>query len=120
MRCFYHGDVDAVAICKSCYRGICPDCCAEVGPAVGCRNRCESDVAAINDIILRNRTAYKKASSAYFWFGVGFSILGLLTVLGSLMTLRSEKPEYGGLIPGTIFVFLAGVFFVTARRFRAK
>ncbi len=120
MLCFYHGDVEAVAICKSCGRGICHDCYAEVGTGSACRNRCESEVTAINELQLRGRTAYKKASSAYFWFGVVFSILGLVTILGGLATLRSSKPEYGGLISGIVFVCLAGVFLITGRRFRTK
>jgi succinate dehydrogenase/fumarate reductase-like Fe-S protein len=65
MKCFYHNSVDAVAICKNCNRGVCPDCAAEVSNGVACKNRYEAEVEAVNYLINQNKTSYQKASSAY-------------------------------------------------------
>lgn len=78
MKCFYHSDRDAVAVCKSCGRGICPECLADVPPGVACRNRCETEVAALNLLIRRNRTAYQKAGASWRRNAIGMLLAGLL------------------------------------------
>jgi hypothetical protein len=90
MKCFYHPDTDAVALCKSCSRGLCPACSVEVAPGLACRGRCEADVAALNLVIERSKSAYQKTGSAYrrnaiatFICGVIFLGFGLLPVLVS-------------------------------------
>jgi hypothetical protein len=45
MKCFFHHDCDAVALCHWCNRGLCPDCAVEVSDWLACRDRCESAVA---------------------------------------------------------------------------
>ena len=54
MRCFYHQDKEAVGSCKSCGKGLCPDCAADVGKGLACRGRCEEDVRAVVALIDRN------------------------------------------------------------------
>ena len=120
MRCFYHGESEAVAICKSCGHGLCHDCCAEVGTSAACRNRCETDVQALNDIIQRNRTAYQKTGAIYLWFSIGFSVFGLWYLGSAILTLQTERPDYGGIVAGCFFLGMGIVFFVGGRRFRAK
>lgn len=41
MNCYYHPEVPAVGVCKSCGRGICTACAAEVEHGIACRERCE-------------------------------------------------------------------------------
>jgi hypothetical protein len=120
MRCFYHGDADAVAICKSCGHALCHDCCAEVGSSAACRNRCEDDVAALNEMIQRNKTSFQKASGAYLRSGLLLCVLGVaFAVFGA--TMRGD----GG--PVYFLVVMGGLFFIygfsqlfTARRFNSK
>jgi hypothetical protein len=45
VKCFYHQDLDAIALCSWCNRGLCPACAAEVGDRLACRGRCETAVA---------------------------------------------------------------------------
>ena len=54
MRCFYHQDREAVGSCKSCGKGLCPDCAADVGKGLACRGRCEEDVRAVVALVERN------------------------------------------------------------------
>ncbi len=44
MKCFYHHDRDAVALCHWCNRGLCPACAHEVEDRLACRDRCEPAV----------------------------------------------------------------------------
>jgi len=122
MRCFYHGDVDAVAICKSCGHALCRDCCAEVAGISACRNRCESEVAALNDVNQRNRSAYGKIGGAYKLFAVFFFGVALFSAISAFGTLHSERPSdaIGSFVFAGLFLFVAVGVWVFSRRFRAK
>jgi hypothetical protein len=54
MHCYYHQDKEAVGSCKSCGKGLCPDCAADVGKGLACRGHCEEDVRAVVALIDRN------------------------------------------------------------------
>jgi hypothetical protein len=54
MRCYYHQEKEAVGACKSCGKGLCPDCAADVGKGLACRGRCEEDVRAVVALVDRN------------------------------------------------------------------
>jgi hypothetical protein len=111
MKCFYHSDRDAVAVCKSCSRGICRECCADVPPGVACRGKCEADVAALNLVIQRNKTAYQKAGAAYRRNAVATLIVGLLFLgFGMLPVLVSQ--DYGAIFLAPLgCVFLLWSYF---------
>jgi hypothetical protein len=53
MKCYVHRPADAVGICRSCGRGLCPECAAEVGTALACRQRCEEDVRQLTETVRR-------------------------------------------------------------------
>jgi len=106
MKCFYHPDRDAVALCKSCNRGLCRDCGVEVPPGLACRARCEADVAALNLAIQRGRTIYQKTGDAYRRNAVARLIVGVFFVaLGFLSVLASQGYLAVFLVPfGCIFL----------------
>src|SRR5215468_8835391 len=54
MRCFYHHDREAVGSCKSCGKGLCPDCAVDLTKGLACRGRCEDDAKALIQVIERN------------------------------------------------------------------
>src|SRR5205823_9870456 len=54
MKCFYHQDRDAVGSCKSCGKGLCPECAVDLGKGLACRSRCEEDAKAVIGLIDRN------------------------------------------------------------------
>jgi len=105
MRCFYHGDVEAVAVCKSCGRGICHDCYAEVGTGTACRNRCESEVATLEDLQRRMTDLVKMTGQTYYGLAVFLALIGgalLLLAAFSYKTTEKRVSAAGGA------VFLAG------------
>jgi hypothetical protein len=105
LKCFYHPDRDAVALCKSCNRGICLDCSAEVAPGMACRGRCEAEVAALNLVLLRSKTAYQKTGTAYRRLGLAYLIMGLLFVAFGIVPVLVSG-NYGTLF----FALLGGIF----------
>jgi hypothetical protein len=54
MNCFYHPTVVAVGSCKSCSKGLCPVCAADLGKGLACKGRCEEDVKAVMQLINRS------------------------------------------------------------------
>src|SRR5262245_7896203 len=54
MRCFYHNERDAIGTCKSCGKGICHECAADLKKGLACKGRCEADVQALLELIARN------------------------------------------------------------------
>jgi hypothetical protein len=118
MHCFYHRDVEAVATCKSCGRGLCPDCAHDVGNGLACMNRCEAEVVALNRIIARNKTAYEKTSGAYTRTALFYAAVGAVFLAGGLANWRG----FGWvLVPAAVIFFLSAyVHYSTGRRFRGE
>ena len=54
MRCFYHHEKEAVGTCKSCGKGLCPDCAVDLGRGLACRGRCEENVKTVIQLVERN------------------------------------------------------------------
>ena len=86
MNCFYHQDVSAIGICKSCSRGLCPDCAAEQTSGLACRGRCEEEVETLARLL--KYTAALQASA--------------------LQRLKAQR--LAAIIPG-VFITLFGAFF---------
>ena len=106
MKCYYHVTADAVALCKACNRALCLDCSANVPPGTACKGRCEEEVASINVMVERSKSAYQKAGQAYKVNAL-FLILGGLTfaVLGLIPVLRGRGM-------GTLFLVFIGTILI--------
>lgn len=123
MKCYNHPAVDAVATCKSCARGLCRECIAEVGLSCSCRGRCEADVATLNDLVARAHTAYQKTSATYFRSGIFTTLLGtIFALLGVAGVSSRERSEWSFfmLFMGIIFIGWGVSHFVSARKMRQK
>ena len=111
MRCFYHQDHEAIGICKSCGKGLCPQCAADLDKGLACRSRCEEDVEALIRLVQRNiqleptttrlvqagSSARRLASLFFFLIGAVFLFYGWT---------HEEGPEF--------LTFLGGIFIVYA------
>lgn len=123
MKCFYHPTVDAVAVCKSCGRALCADCIADVGLSCSCRNRCEKDVATLNDLVERGRTAYQKTSATMFRTALFALLLGLLFLVVGVRGALSQPGgewEYLWLLVGILFSGWGVSHLLSARKMSQK
>jgi len=118
MRCFYHDAAEAVAICKSCNRGVCRECAVEFPNGVACRNRCEAEVEAVNQIIDRSKTSYQKTSSAYSRNAIIYLLFAVVFGFWALTQLDG-RPAFAWTMLALAIVFLiASVFnYSNSRRF---
>ncbi len=123
MKCFHHSAVDAVAVCKACSRALCHACLTLVDGSCSCRGRCESDVAAMNELVERGRSAYQKTSAAYSYAGIFSAIFGtIFAALGLLAAASEETRAMGAVLAlfGLVFAGYGVAQLVTARRMRQK
>ena len=114
MKCYKHQQSDAVGLCKSCQKGVCPDCLALVDGSVACKDSCEEDVAAINHMMAHSQRVYKNYNkqwrpsimingvggllflayglysftSSLSWFLIG---LGSIMIIGAVMIFIHSK-----------------------------
>ncbi len=80
MLCFNHGANQAVAICKSCNRGLCTECAIPIGNGIACKGSCEQDVADLNSTLARNIHAVSRGSSAWSAAAGLYLLMGIVFV----------------------------------------
>lgn len=89
MKCFYHQATDSVGVCRSCRRGLCPDCLTEYPEGLACKNRCEAAVEETTSLVKRNRTAVAKPGLVRFLFPVFFLAMGAIELYQGV----AERPD---------------------------
>jgi hypothetical protein len=92
MNCYYHHDKTAVCLCRSCGRGLCPDCAVDLDRGLACRGRCEEDVRRL----ISTLAISKRVGRFGFLF---FCAIGVLFV-------------YWGYASSQIFTLLMGASFL--------
>jgi hypothetical protein len=120
VNCFIHQDRPAVGLCKSCGRGLCPECLTEYPDGLACKNRCEARVGLINRIIDNNRNTIAAGNAQIRSATVLMISLGLLfCALGLLPAITAQGKE--AIIFGLWFAAIGFVFLVTGLlRFRKR
>jgi len=128
MRCFYHQDREAVGTCKSCGKGLCPECAVDLGKGLACRGRCEADVAAViqlveqnvgfmddtKRIMERNKSVLKHTSSTHYLNGLFLTFTGAIFTFIGLADMDRLKSVFALGVAFLVF----GVFWILhARRF---
>ncbi|MBW4651722.1 MAG: DUF2180 family protein [Kaiparowitsia implicata GSE-PSE-MK54-09C] len=108
MKCYYHNDVDAVAICKNCNRGICPKCAAEIENGIACRNRCESEVQALDELMQRGKSAYQKTAGVYMQYAVWLTLSGILFLGFGLLQWQTALALF--LVPMGVITLIGALF----------
>jgi hypothetical protein len=87
MRCFYHNDRDAVGTCRLCSKGLCVECAADLGVALGCKGRHEGLARGI--VVSQAKVIRMYSVMPVFVVGMGalFIAWGLLSRPLSVFTL---------------------------------
>ena len=89
MKCYSHQDIDAIAICKNCHRGLCEDCASNVGNGQACRNRCEDEVEFINKLLFKYDSEAIKRANILLRNVIYLTLIGLTFIFaGSFIYLK--------------------------------
>lgn len=78
MNCYYHPDKSAIALCKYCQRGLCPDCAAHAGDSLACKNLHEEQVRSMEALMQRNILQSKRVGSDYLRNTIFYGVVGIL------------------------------------------
>jgi len=91
MKCFNHESKDAVGLCKHCSKGLCIDCCTDLGHGIACKGIHEKEVEQINSLIENNKRVYESQPKGslimpffYLLMGVAFIFYGMKRGFDSL------------------------------------
>jgi hypothetical protein len=114
MNCFFHPDRPALGLCKSCGRGLCPDCLAEVPDGLACKNRCEERVLLLNRMIDSNRQVLA-VSNVHVRSGMVFTL-----AFGVLFCLFGFVPFFVYGQKGALFLGVMGVVFLVSGLLRLR
>lgn len=89
MRCFNHPERDAIGSCKTCCKGLCLECAADMGHGLACKGVHEQQVESLNALFLRGAKMQgtiaksKYVASAFnIFMGIVFTGYGLTTPSG--------------------------------------
>lgn len=107
MKCFNHNAAEAVGVCKSCGKGLCHKCAAELPNGIACKDSCEKRVNLLNSMIDGSANVMSASNKqiknmAYFAIVFGF----LFIVLGVILFVKDE-------VTGILFVAMGSVFIVS-------
>ena len=104
MRCYKHPDRDAIAVCVGCGREICEDCATKIGGKFYCKECAETLFERPPQYVSRIQSE-KKRSATITVAAILFFIIGIIDVVGSLLTIAG-----GGLVSSIpILGFFSGV-----------
>jgi hypothetical protein len=121
MKCFNHPEKDAVAICKNCNKGLCPECTAEVNNGIACKGKCEEEVLFLDKMIQKNKTILNKTASAYYRSSVILIVFGVVFIIFGLKTFADMPPlQYFSWAMGIVMFFAALLTFISGRKIYDK
>ncbi len=80
MKCFAHSQVDAVASCKHCCKGMCAECAKSSGFGMVCSATCESEVKAVHEMLERNRKMYRLAPKSHLRSAVFLALMAAVFI----------------------------------------
>lgn len=117
MRCFNHSEREAVAICKSCNKGLCKECAVEVDNGIACKGKCEEEVIFLNQMLqkskgVHNKTAQSLYTACFIYFAMGVVFIGF----GFYTEIPPLKPFL--LIMGGIMILAGVLTAISSKKFK--
>ena len=103
MKCFKHGDVDAVGVCKWCGKGLCADCAVDTDGGLACRDSCEEKVKKLSELSSGETELSRKVDTIQTIWAVAFLMAGLLFFF-------MEGRDYPGLQARIVFAIVFLMF----------
>ncbi len=115
MKCFRHPDIDAVGVCKACYKGVCRECAVDLGHSLACSLTCEEEARQVNAQILASRKSIMAQKKNSYLFPTFFGASGVVFFIFGLM---SSDPFGLTTVFGIVFLLLSIVYFYTTWKWK--
>jgi len=119
MECFEHDGIQAVAICKSCYKAVCKNCAIPLPQGIACSSECERDVKETNDVVERSKKIYgigdhqsnKLASGVWVWL----LLSSAMWVVSLFPLVKGRSLDYGTMIMAIIFTVITIIVYRSSK-----
>jgi hypothetical protein len=115
MNCFNHPTITAVAVCKNCSKGLCPDCLTEVENGIACTATCIEEVKLVNALIHKNKRATERVAGSYYRTTFIYFAMALLFFYAAFA--YADLKLYGA-IAGAIFMIGGFLTLYTASKYK--
>jgi hypothetical protein len=113
MKCFAHNPTEAVAVCRACGKGVCPQCAVELDYGLVCQTGpCKAKAEAFNTVMEQNAALAPNIQSRFTQDDSRFRVYGYVAWLAAALGFLTLA--LGWLSGGTIDRELAGVSAVCA------
>jgi hypothetical protein len=118
MHCYNHIDIDAIAICPACHKGICQNCLTQDN-LVSCNtDSCKNKAKRIDEIINNNIAIVKKTNGSLILQRFSSIFIGLLFIVMGLVFLQKEESMFGLIFVGFgILPFFYGIYSIIKKNF---
>lgn len=117
MKCFNHSEKDAIAICKSCNKGLCKECAIELENGIACKGKCEEEVIFLNQLLQKNKGVYNKTAQSLYTACFIYLAMGLVLCGFEFYTeIPPLKPFL--FIMGGVMIFAGVLTAVSGRKFK--
>lgn len=110
MKCYQHHNHDAIGICKTCGKALCPDCAVDQKFALTCKGACEEQAKSYFKINENARNTYSSQRRFWFLMPVFFFFLGIIFMGTGLQ--HAPLWNFASIAGGTFTVFGTIMFII--------
>lgn len=114
MRCYVHGDTEAVGTCRACNKGLCHDCVADLGHSISCKGGCENKANLLNTQVMQSSVVLRTQGRNRFFAPAFFIVMGIVFML------FASNGSFGinlGTVMGSGFVVFGIILAVLGQRY---
>jgi len=116
MKCFRHGQSEAVGLCKHCLRGVCNECAIDTGFGLACSTDCRNEVLSLKAMVERNKKSFPLASKSLNRNAILYALLGVTFAAFSIVA-RGESFLPIFFTAFAVVMFIGAIFsFLNARK----
>lgn len=112
MKCYQHRETEAVGVCKTCGKAVCPDCTVDQGFALTCQGECETIARANHQLNTNAIAMYSSQKKNRYVGALFFLLLGSLFIIFGL----GESFSFNFLVASGAALFCFGVALFVAQR----
>lgn len=114
MKCYQHRSIDAVGVCKSCGKAVCPDCAVELGFAITCPGACEETARAYHKLNNNSIAVYQEQKKNRYFAPSFFTVLGIVYLVYGYIE-NCAFSSFTVILGLCFFIFGMVLFFIQRR-----
>jgi hypothetical protein len=107
--------VPAVATCKNCNKGLCPECLTEIENGIACSATCIEQVKILNGLLNTSKNATKRVAGTHYR---AMFIYGAMSLLFLFTAFEYSELKIYWITAGCIFLIAALLSWNSANKYK--